>query len=288
MNRDPYEVLGVTRSSSEAEIKSAYRKLTRKYHPDKNQGDITAEEKMKEVNLAYAKITSGETEPSFNFDGFDFNKGGSNHNDIFASIFGDFFNKSGGFSFKRPPQYKVELTLKEAISGCSKKFNFELEQECVFCAKKGMAQKNACEVCCGSGKVKSSEQLSCSFPEGIECGSKISVQTVNGHKVDLVVDYPLQDGYWTLDPNTNDVLIQIPISTTELAPDLEIVVPSFYKKLSFKLKEGNLEKTIKLSKQGFKGVEKTGDLLVKIIPVVSKNKNHNSLSHYENWAKGAI
>ena len=102
--RDYYEVLGVSKSASESEIKSAYRKLAKKYHPDVNPGDAEAEKKFKEASEAYAVLSDPEKKSKYDQYGhaaFDGSMGGPgmdfssmDFSDIFGDIFGDLF---GGF-----------------------------------------------------------------------------------------------------------------------------------------------------------------------------------------------
>lgn len=105
--RDYYEVLGVSKTASDSEIKSAYRKLAKKYHPDMNPGDKEAEAKFKEASEAYAILSDADKRRQYDqfghaaFDGgaggvaggFDFN--GFDMGDIFGDIFGDFFGGGG-------------------------------------------------------------------------------------------------------------------------------------------------------------------------------------------------
>ena len=129
MRKDLYEVLGVSKNATDEEIKKAYRKLALAYHPDRNRGDQEAEEKFKEINLAYEVL--GDAEKRANFDRFgtedrsgafyDFGFG-RNFDDIFGDLFGDFF---GGTQRRKARKgddlrYNLEIEFEEAVFGTEK------------------------------------------------------------------------------------------------------------------------------------------------------------------------
>lgn len=171
--RDFYEVLGVARDASEADIKKAYRKLAMKYHPDRNPDDKTAEEKFKEVKEAY-EILSDEQKRSaydrFGHAGVDPNgmggmggRGGDPFGGAFGDIFGDIFG--GGMGGHSGPQvyrgsdlrYNLEITLEEAAKGCVKTIRVPAWNKCQSCggsgAKKGTSP-TTCTTCGGHGQVR--------------------------------------------------------------------------------------------------------------------------------------
>ena len=177
--RDYYEVLGVEKTASADEIKKAFRKLALKYHPDKNPGDKEAEEKFKEVAEDYNVLRDTEKRKQYDQFGFDgmngaggFSGAGMSMDDIFSQ-FGDIFEGfgfggfGGGFSsayggsrrrskpvFKgRDQRLRVELTLKEIVSGTSKKFKVKTDVTCPYCHGSGSSdgQEETCPNCKGSG-----------------------------------------------------------------------------------------------------------------------------------------
>ena len=173
---DYYEVLGVDKKASEDEIKKAYRKIAIKYHPDRNPGDKTAEEKFKEAAEAYSVLSDKQKRQQYDQFGFDgpnmgggfggFGAGGFSMDDIF-SMFGDVFGGRGGFSGfggfggSQKAQYrgtdlrlKVRLTLQEISTGVTKKFKVRKDIVCSECNGSG-AQKGSgsetCPTCHGQG-----------------------------------------------------------------------------------------------------------------------------------------
>lgn len=176
--RDYYEVLGVSKGASDSEIKSAYRKLAKKYHPDMNPGDKEAEAKFKEASEAYAVLSDADKRRQYDqfghaaFDGgaggaggFDF--GGMDMGDIFGDIFGDFFGggrsrgQSNGPMKGRNIRTSVRITFEEACFGVDKEIDVTLKEECATChgtgAKPGTSPET-CKKCGGKGQVVFTQQ----------------------------------------------------------------------------------------------------------------------------------
>ena len=180
--RDYYEVLGVSKGASDDEIKRAYRKLAKKYHPDMNPGDKEAEAKFKEVNEAYSILSDSEklarydqfghagVDPNYGaggpgggFGGFDM--GDIDLGDIFGSFFGGGFGGFGGSASSRRngPQkgesLRVSLTIsfEEAAFGCEKEINLNRTEECEACHGSGAepgTTAETCPDCRGTGVVR--------------------------------------------------------------------------------------------------------------------------------------
>ena len=177
--RDYYEVLGVPKNASDADIKKAFRTLAKKYHPDMHPGDKECEEKFKEAQEAYAVLSDAEKRKQYDqfghaaFDGtgggaggFDFS--GMDMGDIFGDIFGDFFGGGGARRRGNDGPMKganlrtsVRITFEEAVFGCEKEIEMVLKDECATChgtgAKPGTSPET-CTKCGGKGKVVFTQQ----------------------------------------------------------------------------------------------------------------------------------
>jgi molecular chaperone DnaJ len=178
--RDFYDVLGVSKSASPEELKSAYRKLAVKHHPDKNPGNKASEEKFKEAGEAYGILSDSEKKQNYdNFGhaafeggggrqggGFGGGFGGADFSDIFEDFFGDF--GGGGRSRGRRNtnnrgsdlRYDLSITLEEAYEGKKQDIKFSTTEKCITCKGNGTKPGHSpdrCTVCGGNGKVRSNQ-----------------------------------------------------------------------------------------------------------------------------------
>ena len=170
--RDYYEVLGVSKTATDEEIKKAYRKLALKYHPDYNPGDKTAEEKFKEINEAHEVLSDPDKRKrydQFGFAGVDPNYaasqggaggfggfGGVDLGDIFGDIFGGGFGGFAGGGARSNPnaprkgqdiRVRITLSFDEAVHGCKKNITITRQQTCTECNGSGAAPGTTPEVC---------------------------------------------------------------------------------------------------------------------------------------------
>ena len=182
--RDYYEVLGVSKPASEQEIKSAFRKKAKEFHPDLNKDDPNAAEKFKEAQEAYSVLSDESKRKMYDqyghagvgnggpgaggFGGYsNFDGAGFDFGDIFDSIFGGSAGGFGGFSnfgggssrqTSRATRgsdilMRMNLTFDEAIYGCEKKFNLDVVEDCEECHGHGGFDREECKTCHGQGTI---------------------------------------------------------------------------------------------------------------------------------------
>ena len=173
MKRDYYEVLGVSRNADEQQIKSAYRRLAVRYHPDKNPGDTEAEEKFKEAAEAYAVLSNEEQRARydrFGHAGVSAGAGGTGNwgaagfggiEDILGDLFGfgDVFGARRGAHAQRGAdlRYDLEISLEDAAKGMSANLRIPRLEMCETCEGSGAAkgtQPDKCATCGGIGQVR--------------------------------------------------------------------------------------------------------------------------------------
>lgn len=170
--RDYYEVLGVTRSATEDELKKAYRRCAMKYHPDRNPGDASAEAAFKECKEAYEVLSDGGKRRMYDQHGhsaFEHGMGGGNAGpgfgggadmgDIFGDIFGNIFGGGGGRGGPRRGAdigYVMELDLEDAVGGVEKRVELPTLAGCDDCDGSGSedGKRETCSTCAGRGQVR--------------------------------------------------------------------------------------------------------------------------------------
>jgi molecular chaperone DnaJ len=176
--RDYYDVLGIKRGASDAEIKSAFRRLAKEHHPDRNPGDKTAEQKFKEINEAYEVLKDEQKRAAYDqfghaaFEGGGRGPGGfgpdfsSSMSDIFDDLFGEFMGGRRGPRQRTARErgadlrYNMEITLAEAYTGKQAQIRVPTSVTCETCSGTGAragSRPTTCQTCGGSGKVRASQ-----------------------------------------------------------------------------------------------------------------------------------
>ncbi len=170
--RDYYEVLGVSRSVSAAELKKAYRRLAMQHHPDRNEGDMQAEKSFKEAKEAYEVLNDPQKRSAydqFGHAGVDATtgggaggSGGAGFGDMFGDIFGDIFGATGGHGGRRQAKgadlrYNLELELEDAVKGTEVEVKVPTLKSCKTCSGSGARPGTSpatCGTCHGQGQVR--------------------------------------------------------------------------------------------------------------------------------------
>jgi DnaJ-class molecular chaperone len=199
--KDFYTVLGVKRDASEKEVRSAYRKLARKHHPDVNPGDKAAEATFKGINNAYEVLSDADKRRKYDKYGdqwehadqieemqrsrgrtrFSGGNGGGFQQfetDDLGSVFGQFFGGGGARTMTRrgaDVQQPVEVTLEEAYAGTMRMLQLYGSEPCPTCGGAGEIAGATCHTCGGYGEVQTPRRIEIKIPAGVANGSKVRV-----------------------------------------------------------------------------------------------------------------
>jgi len=308
--RDYYQVLGVSRTASDKEIRQAYRKLARRLHPDLNPGDKEAEAKFKEVNRAYEVLSDPEKRKRYDQFGdqwehadqfaragaqqaqWDFPGGGfyqftdtpGGMEDIFESLFTG-FGGTGARISRRPRrgqdvEHEVEITLEEAFRGTSRILQLQSQEACPNCGGLGVAQGRRCLTCGGSGMVLRPRRLEVKIPPGVRDGSRIRVAGEGGagmgggQKGDLyLVTKVLPHAIFQRRDGDLHVEVTVPLVTAILGGEVQVPTPEG-KGIMLKIPpETQNGKVFRLARQGMPSLGRSnrGDLFAKVRVVLPTN-----------------
>lgn len=177
MNKDYYKILGVNENADEKEIKSAYRKLAVKYHPDKNKGNKNAEEQFKEISEAYDTLSDSSKREQYDYQrknpfgggrSFHGQGGGFNPNDIFNQFFGQHFRQDpfGEHERHRPSEnlnikIQIFISFEESFNGCVKDISYNKTIKCNHCKGTSFdlnSKQSICKKCGGNGFISITKQ----------------------------------------------------------------------------------------------------------------------------------
>jgi len=212
--KDYYGILGIPKSASDKDVKAAYRKMARKYHPDVNPGDKAAEARFKQINEAFEVLSDAAKRKKFDQYGSDYENaeayaharqqaqqqygtygrggGGTPYttyetsdmgdlNEVFESLLKGFGTGGARAGGRRAPrrgqdiQHQVEVTLEEAYNGTRRVMELQSEQACPACQGMGRTKNGVCQTCRGGGRVIKPRRLEVKIPAGVKDGSKVRV-----------------------------------------------------------------------------------------------------------------
>ncbi|MEO8347632.1 MAG: J domain-containing protein [Acidobacteriota bacterium] len=266
--RDYYDVLGVARGASEADIKKAYRRLARKLHPDVNPGDKTAQKRFQEVQEAYDVLKDAEKRRAYDrfghaasspgFDpgaapgGFGGGTGGpfsnvSFESTDFADLFGNIFG--GGARFRTEPEKgeptygTIEVDFRDAVLGGTASLALRREKECPTCGGTGQVAKNVCSTCRGAGRIPEVERVRIRIPEGTADGGTIRIPAKGGGGLrggapgDLFVTVRVRPHSY-FERVGDDIHGIVPITVKEAYAGAEIDVPTIHGTVRAKIPPG--------------------------------------------------
>jgi len=264
-NNNFYELLGINKSATDKDIKAAYRRMARKYHPDVNPGNKGAEAKFKEINAAYEVLSDtakrakydkygdkwqyadqldqqaqqqgqyqqyysgGDGEPQ----GFNFGGDAGGMDSIFDSLFGG--GRGRGRRTRQQAgqdlESNVEITLEEAYNGTSRQINLQQEQPCAACKGAGVIQNLPCSVCRGSGVVSNVVRLEVKVPAGVTTGSRVRISGKGqpgqngGAAGDLYLNITVSANSLFV-RNGDDLTAELPVPLTVAVLGGEVQVPT--------------------------------------------------------------
>jgi len=301
--KDYYAILGVKRNASEKEIKQAYRRLARKYHPDVNPGDRSGEAKFKQINEAYEVLSDKENRKKYDQFGDQWQ-----HADQFARAgrqqapFWDFGQSSGATSFRfgdgaldnlfdellrgtrtrtytrraqprrgRDIESPVEVTLEEAYYGTSRTLSLQVEETCSSCRGSGWIENMPCSKCQSSGVMARMKRLEVKIPPGVKNGSRVRIAGkgqpgYDGANGDLYLVISVKP-HRLFERRGDDLHVEVAVPLTVAMLGGEIQVPTLKGKLALKIPpETQNGRVFRLTGQGLPhlGNFSRGDMLAKV------------------------
>tara|TARA_B100000029_G_scaffold512006_1_gene607505 strand:- start:8292 stop:9251 length:960 start_codon:yes stop_codon:yes gene_type:complete len=301
-----YETLGVTANASTKEIRSAYRKLARRFHPDINPNNQVAAARFKEIQLAYDVLGNDEKKKKYDIYGDRWNEAeqysqaqqhsGFNRGDFgdIGSIFEGFFG--GGRNTRRVPQrgnnidVTAEITLEEAANGTARTISLNSQSPCEGCSGQGYVTANICPSCRGRGQTERPKRLEVKIPPGVETGSRIRIQGEgspgyeNGPTGDLYLNINVQP-HKTFERAGNNLITEVSISFLDAILGGEVEAPTINGRVRVTVPElTQSDQKIRLRGKGMPVLNannQIGDLFVKIKIELPKQISANQRQLFE-------
>lgn len=276
MATDYYKVLGINRNAGEKEVRAAFRKLARKYHPDVNRNEAGATERFKEINEAHEVLSNPESRRLYDRYGDawrDVQRGGEparggrrRTTTVDSDSFGDFFSGGVGGLFdsifgagaggrqRRPgPQrpsaleQSVDLTLEEAFHGATRALQVTGQSPCSACDGLGITNTTTCAACLGQGYSYQPVRGEASIPAGVDNGSRVRVSP-GGQEVVLVISV---EPHPQFERKGDDLSTEVTVPLYDAVLGGEVVVPTLTGQVALKLPpESQNGRVFRLGRQG--------------------------------------
>ncbi len=320
-SKDYYQILGIARNATEKDIKQAYRRLARRYHPDVNPGNKAAEARFKEINEAHEILSDPEKRKKYDQFGdqwqfaeqfaksrqgtqWDFRRGGGASTFDFdmgdlgglGDIFGDLFKnaRAGGTTTARRSrkgediEHPISVSLEEAYHGTKRFIELPSEEICTTCGGSGVVGRRACTTCGGAGGVVRPKRLEVKIPQGVTNGSRVRVSGqgrpgYGGVKGDLYLVVNVLP-HKIFERRGSDLYTDVPVPLVVAVLGGEVEVPTLRGKLALKIPpETDNGKVFRLGGQGMPhtGDSSRGDLFAKVSVVLPKNLTQKERALFE-------
>lgn len=288
MPQNYYTELGVPKTADEKEIKAAYRRLARKYHPDVNPSDSSAEDRFKRVNEAYQVLSDTKTRRDYDQFGDNwkhaeqmrangggrggFRYSGGRGRGFGGMDLGDLFGDMGiGNAFGRSQQQSlrtnVQITLEEAFAGSKRAITIQGASACRECSGTGVDGTVLCPECGGSGTSSMPRTLEVTIPKGTAAGDRIRVRPDG--MTELTIDVDVRR-HRVFTRNEDDLATDVSVSYIDALLGGEVEVPTMTGKVALKVPAGTRAgRSFRMTGKGMprhgRGATGSGDLLARMV-----------------------
>jgi DnaJ-class molecular chaperone len=313
--KDYYQVLGVAKSASEKDVKSAYRKLARKWHPDANlKSPKEAEEKFKEIAEAYEVLGDPEKRKKYDVLGSDWQRasqqaeaqrryrtqqdaaesfggfagGPSGFSDFFDAFFQGVGRRQSAPTFARRGgdlETTIDLTHAEAFSGGQKSIQLQVEDTCPRCGGSGVSNNAVCPVCGGTGRTVQSKRFDVTIPKGVREGQRIRLTGQGGSGAGggphgdlyLAVHFLPDERF---ERRGDDLYVDLPVSFYDLVLGSEVRVPTMSGEVTMTIPPRTQNnKLLRLTGKGMpKAKGGFGDLYVRLVGMLPADLSERELA----------
>ena len=322
--KDFYRILGVSKGASDKEIRQAYRRLARQYHPDVNPGDKAGEERFKEINTANEVLSDAEKRRKYDKYGdqwehadqieamqgrsggaggrfgpagahFEFGAGGvGDLGSIIDNLFGR--RRPAGPRKGADAEHRVEVTLDEAFHGTTRTLQMEVQGTCGTCDGKGELAGAVCHVCEGQGTTRRTRRLEVKIPPGVDTGSRVRIAregeagAAGGRRGDLMLLVTVRADE-RFERKKSDLYIDIEVPVTDAVLGTEVEIPTMTGKVALTVPPLTPNgKQFRLAKQGMpklRGKER-GNLYARLRVVLPEKLSDDERKLFEELREAGL